>query len=246
MSKNKWIKTFNPSASASLRLICFPYAGGSAQVFKDWQQQLPPFVEVSAIQYPGRGSRFSEPSITDLTEMVDKIENNLIPFLNRPFAFFGHSMGAGIAFELTRKLQKRGLRPRYLFVSGRNAPHVRIDKDDVHTLPDDEFREKLKSMNGTPHEVLEHPELMELMLPLLRADFTLSETADFDLETELGCPMVAFGGEKDEDVSAESIEGWGRYSGTFQWHMLAGDHFFLAPEQQMDELLRELSRYLSN
>jgi len=245
VKKNKWVKVFSKPAHSTMRLICFPFAGGSAQVFKDWAQDLPSFVEVCAIQYPGRGSRFTEPMITDLNTMVDAIQPNLMSFLNKPFAFYGHSMGAGISFALSASLQKQGIRPKHLFVSGRNAPHVNVDREITHTLPDDEFRAKLSSMNGTPPEVLEHPELMELMLPMLRGDFTLSETSVFDMDTRLACPMTALGGEKDENVPLEGIEGWGKYTkSTFTSHMFPGDHFFL--QQDTDMLLGHLNSYLKN
>ncbi|MDJ0835248.1 MAG: thioesterase domain-containing protein [Acidobacteriota bacterium] len=243
--KNKWLKVFSQSGHAAVRLICFPYAGGSAQVFKNWAKWLPKSIELCALQYPGRGSRFTEPAITDMTEMLDALEANLTGVLDKPFVFFGHSLGAGIAFDLTRRLEKKGFEPKYLIVSGRNAPHVEVDREEVHSLPDPEFQAKLAEMNGTPQEVLDHPELMELMLPLLRADFTLSETAEFDKETKVNCPMAAFGGLKDEDVPEEGIEGWGKYSDNFKYHMLPGDHFFLAAEQSEEALLRGIVGYIT-
>ena len=243
-NKNKWVKEFPKPGAATLRLICFPYAGGSAQVFKDWGKLLPASIELCAVQYPGRGSRFTEPAITDMGEMLDAIEANLGSYLNKPFAFYGHSLGAGLAFELTRRLEKKGVQPKCLIVSGRNAPHVETEHEEVHTLPDAEFQAKLAEMNGTPQEVLAHPELMELMLPLLRADFTLAETGDFDTETMINCPMRAYGGLTDEDVPLKGIEGWGKYSNNFKHHMLPGDHFFLADDQSEGDLLRSMVGYL--
>ena len=241
--QNKWLKTYSKPERVGIRLFCFPFAGGSAPYFKTWSGLLPSFIQLSAIQYPGRGSRFGEPLIGDMDAMVTSIEANLDGHLEAPYAFFGHSMGAGIAYALSRRLQAKGTGPEHLFVSGRNAPHLGR-KEQLHLLPDAVFSARLKDMNGTPPEVLAHPELMELVLPMLRADFGLSETAKLGTDSQVTCPMTAFGGDDDRDYPATGIEAWSRYtSGDFQYHILAGDHFFI--DHSKSELLGRIGQALA-
>lgn len=241
--KSKWVAKFSKSGAVKMRLFCFPYAGGNAQVFKAWGDQLPSTIEVCGIQPPGRSSRFTEPAFTDLEAMLGDLTAAIKPFLDKPFAFFGHSLGAAVSYELARRLQSQGFAPQIIFPSGRTAPHMPRKKPPIHHLPEDEFVDELKKMNGTPHEILANEELMELMVPMLRADFAMSDTYTFKPGTDLTCPMVAFGGVDDPDVDEESVRGWGEHAGgSFNYHMLPGDHFFLQGSQ--DQLLKLLMGYL--
>jgi medium-chain acyl-[acyl-carrier-protein] hydrolase len=170
----------------------------------------------------------------------------LLPYFDMPFAFFGHSMGASISFELARLLRREGRRlPLHLYISGRRAPHI-IDRDPpLHDLPEAELLEELRQLNGTPKEVLEHPELMTMMLPLLRADFSVAETYICETEPPLDIPITVFGGLADKDVTRDDLEGWQQHStASIKLRMLAGDHFFLNTSQQV--LLRLLSSELSS
>src|SRR5438105_12636226 len=156
---NPWFPGRADSPRATLNLFCFPYAGGAAQIFRRWQEAFPPEkqVQVYAVQYPGRASRLPEPPFTDCRAMVEALAPSVVPLTDRPFAFFGHSMGAIVAFELARLLRGRhGREPARLFVSGRRAPQVPSHERPTYELPDEEFIEELRRLNGTPSEVLEH------------------------------------------------------------------------------------------
>ncbi len=244
--QSPWLAYYKPNYRATLRLFCFPYAGGSALVFNKWQESLSPFVEVCPVQLPGRGNRLDVPPFTDMDSLVEAAGAALLPYLDMPFAFFGHSMGASISFELARLLRREGRRlPLHLYISGRRAPHI-IDNDPpLHHLPEAELLDELRQLNGTPKEVLEHPELMQMMLPLLRADFSVAETYMCKNEPPLNMPITVFGGLADKDIEREDLEAWREYStASFKLRMLEGDHFFLNTSQSM--LLRLLSSELTS
>jgi medium-chain acyl-[acyl-carrier-protein] hydrolase len=162
-----------------------------------------------------------------------------------PFAFFGHSMGAIICFELARYLRKQRLPvPLHLFASGCSAPQIPEEGPFDYDLPEPEFIEKLRVLNGTPKEVLEHQELMELMIPLLRADFALAQNYTYFPEPPLDCPITVFGGTQDIEIGQDRLEAWRKQTScSFALHMLAGDHFFLHTSQSI--LLPLLTERLS-
>src|SRR5256885_14054169 len=172
-----WFKPRQPNPQAKLRLFCFPYAGGTSSIFNSWPSQLPAWVEVCPIHLPGRAPRFREHPFTQLTPLVEGVAQATPPWLDRPFAFFGHSMGALIGFELIRALRKaQQPMPFCFFASGRSAPQRPPKILSTHRLPEPEFVQLLRRLNGTPREVLEHTELMRLMIPVIRADFEICET----------------------------------------------------------------------
>lgn len=242
-----WFSVAEPNPRASVRLFCFPYAGGDAQVYRAWPRHLPQTIEVVTARLPGRGLRIKEAPIRDLASMVAAVASAVTPYLDRPFAFFGHSMGALLSFELTRLLHERGGRgPAHLFVSGRRAPQIPNDQPNTFDLPDAEFVEYLRSLKGTPAEVFDHPELLELMLPLLRADFSVVETYQYRPGQDLGCPVTAFGGESDEEVSVEDIKAWGEQtSGRFDVRIMPGDHFFLNDSPTRSQMLEVIASELA-
>ncbi len=240
-----WLFCPRPNPQAALRLFCFPYAGGGASVYRRWPAGLPASVEVCGLRLPGHEGRFREPAFTRLTPLVDALAEALLPALDRPFAFFGHSMGALIAFELARRLHRDGRpTPRHLFLSARAAPQLHRP-DPCHNLPEPLFREHLRRLGGTPPEVLEHPELMKLLLPMLRADFAVCETYVHQPDEPLGCPITAFGGLDDPLPRREQLEGWRAHTRAgFRLHMLPGNHFFLHSAEP--RLLQVLSEELTN
>jgi len=232
-----WITCLQPNPRAALSFFCFPYAGGSATIFKTWADGLPRSVEVYAVQLPGRERRLQERPLTSMAELADSISRALRPYLTRPFAFFGHSMGAKLSFEVALNLRKQQApEPSSLIVSGCRAPHLPSTDALTYRLPESEFIEKLRRLNGTPREILEHPELMELLLPTLRADFQVVETYAPTLPVRpFGCPLTAYGGLLDAEVARADLEAWRVYtSADFVVRMLPGDHFFL---QQSESLL---------
>lgn len=241
---NSWFITLKPNPRARLRLFCFPYAGSGAKIYHTWAEQLPSDVEVYLARLPGREGRLREVPLTRLTSLVDLINSEIRPLLNKPFAFFGHSMGAIVAFELARILRREnGLEAEHLFISGRRAPQLPRDEPITYHLPDPEFTQALRDLNGTPNAVLEHPELMNLMMPLLRADFEVCQTYSFEPQAPLTCSMTIFGGLQDRDVPRESLVAWREQTTSpCNVRMLPGDHFFLHSSQAL--LLRVLNREL--
>lgn len=240
-SKTPWVLPLRPNPKALLQLFCFPYAGGNPSIFRIWPGGLPADIEVCAVQLPGHGGRLREPPFTNLEALVGILSQGLTSQFDRPFAFFGHSMGAIIAFELARALEKEvQSRLLHLFVSGRQAPQFPDVELPSYNLPEPQFIEKLRLLNGTPREVFDQPELMQIMIPVLRADFELVQTYRFSPSLPLGCPITAFGGLEDTDVTEESLRGWREHTtASFRSRMFEGDHFFLQTAQPA--LLRALS-----
>lgn len=245
-SPTPWLPGYREKPGAQTRLFCFPYAGGNAGSFRPWSNLLPNSVQVLAVQPPGRGERLSEPPFKHLPDLIDVLGPTFLPFLDRPFGFFGHSMGALIGFELTRWLRRtKNPLPVHFFVSGRRAPQFNEEELPSHDLPEAEFIERLRELNGTPHEVLDHPELMKLMIPLLRADFSVCETYRHEVEPPLNCPMTVFGGLGDVEVPRERLEPWKEHTtSTFSLHMLPGDHFFIHSAQ--NEITRVIAQKLTS
>lgn len=243
--KTSWLSYYKPNPRSDIRLFCFPYAGGSAVIYRAWADHLPKNIEICPVQLPGRGTRLREQPFTRLMPMVEALAPALLPYLDRPFAFFGHSMGAAIAFELARHLRQHYWRePEHLFVSGRNAPQIPDPKPFTYNLPDAEFVEEVRRLNGTPKEVLEHPELMQLMLPLLRADFAVVQTYAHAVCEPLSSPITAFGGLLDHEVKREYLEAWRKQTAArFSLRMFPGDHFFLQTSQEL--VLKALSQELT-
>lgn len=232
---NAWVGNPKPDGRASVRLFCFPYAGGSSLIFRAWPGILPSNIEVCPLNLPGRGFRFHEPPFTRIESLVEAAAQAILPYLDKPAAFFGHSMGALISFELIRYLRRHhSFQPSYLFVSGRMAPQVNDLDPPTYDLPEDEFIQELRRLSGTPREVLENSELMRLMLPVLRADFSVCQTYSYSEGEAIDCPITAFGGLQDFDVPRESLEAWAEHTKTaFRLRMLQGDHFFIRNEQHL-------------
>jgi medium-chain acyl-[acyl-carrier-protein] hydrolase len=243
-STTPWIVHSKPNPYAELRLFCFPYAGGSALVYRQWQHVLPATIEICPVQLPGRGARLHEPPFKSLGPLVESIARALFPYVDKPFAFFGHSMGAIIIYELARLLRAEGHKgPEHLFVSGRRAPHLESREPPLFNLPDAEFFQELRRLGGTPTEVLEHPELMQIMEPLLRADFSVAENYVHSEGEPLDCPITVFGGLQDEFTNRDDLEGWRRHtSAPCTIRMFNGGHFFLNTAQPL--LLRVLGMEL--
>lgn len=241
---NPWVLNPSQKANARLRLFCFPYAGGGAAIYRAWPAGLPKSVEVRPVQLPGREGRLREAPFSSLRPMVEAVGEALLPLLDMPFAFFGHSMGGILSFELARWLRREhGLAPEHLFVSARWAPQV-IDEDPpTYNLPEAEFLEEVRSLNGTPEEVLKHPELLQLILPLLRADFEVCQAYTYEAEPPLNCPLTVYGGLMDETVERHKLEGWREHTtGPFTLRMFPGNHFFLNSDRSL--LLHTLSQDL--
>jgi medium-chain acyl-[acyl-carrier-protein] hydrolase len=225
----KWIPGTDPARlrGDNVRLLCFPFAGGGASAFAPWCGGKP-WADIRAIQYPGRETRWSDPPFATIASMVEAIAVDLRPLWDRPFAFWGHSFGALVAFELTRELRRRGWSlPSQLFVSGARAPDL-PPKKSIHHLPDDEFVRELASFNGMQSEIMENADLLSVLLPVIRADFRLFEEYEMEPGQPLPVPISAFGGLEDEHVPIGDLLAWASHtSSTFRPRFVAGDHFFL-------------------
>jgi len=241
---DSWISFRKPGPKSRLRLFCFPSAGAGALIFRTWSDRLPADVDVCPVQLPGRGARLMERPFTRLSPLVEALAQGLAPLLDMPFAFFGHSLGTLVSFELARRIRKQyGVHPVRLFVSAGHAPQIPYRAPSINTLPDKEFLAELRRLNGTPSELLDHEELMEIMLPILRADFALYETYVYSIEPPLNCPISAFGGLQDRRVSDSDLEAWrAQTSVSFSLQMFPGDHFFLKQPLLLRALSDELQR----
>ncbi len=232
-----------------LRLFCFHYAGATAAIFRSWRKALPDWVQLIAVQLPGRDYRMSEPLLSDAEPVVAELAQAVPALLDRPFVFFGHSMGALIAFDLARILRERGLRQPHLFVaSGRNAPQFRWRDAGVEALPDDVFIATVRDYNGTPEALIDEPAMRDLWMPRLRADLTISATYRYEEQPPLGCPFLVLHGTDDGLVSDAGLRGWlTETSGPVRYVRYPGNHFFLHSDEQLvlADLSRELERLLA-
>ncbi|MCF6439126.1 thioesterase domain-containing protein [Pseudoalteromonas luteoviolacea] len=221
--------TENPQAK--MRLFCFPAAGGGTLAFRGWAQQLPSDIEVRPIRLPGREMRIGEACFDDAYQAADALADGLSDYLDKPFAFFGHSMGSLLAFELTRSLRRRGgPMPQILMVSGRRAPSLPLSRSLYHTLPDTQFVDVLRThyAGGTSETVLQEAQLMALFMPVIRADFAITDVYSYASEAPLDCPIHAFGGEDEPEFGVAELDAWrNETSGYFNRTLFAGDHFYL-------------------
>ena len=224
-----WVRYLLPNARARARLFCFPYAGAGSSTFRAWAAELRSDVECIAVQLPGREDRLTDPPFIHLMPLVETLAEVLADYLDQPFLFFGHSMGALIGFELARRLQnQRRAQPACLIVSAHRAPHLPDRWPPIHALPDPLFMDALRRLSGTPEVILQNHELRQLLLPVLRADFAVCETYHFAAAPPLACPIFALGGLQDGQVSHEEMRGWRLHTqGAFRLEMIPGDHFFL-------------------
>jgi surfactin synthase thioesterase subunit len=243
VNSSSWFVCPRVDPNIETRLFIFPYAGGGPAAFGGWFADHPSHIEAWVAHYPGRGSRHNEPPIEELNTLADGLSQAIQPLLDKPFALFGHSMGGLIAFELTRHLQDNHLpQPAILFVSGCGAPHLPDPYPPIHTLPDAEFLKALKQLNGLPAELLQLRDTMELLLPILRADFKAVESYRYIPNVSLlDVPIVAYGGLEDSRVSRARLEGWASHTNSrFKSIFFPGDHFFI--HRVKDEVMRSIAK----
>lgn len=228
---NLWFPALAMRPGARVRLFAFPHAGAGAAAFARWEEKLPAAVSVCPVRLPGRESRLSEPAFSDMRALVEALGEAVRPHVRQPFAFFGHSMGAGVAFELARWLRRNRLPlPAALIVSGARAPRFRARPLGLPEPGDEEFLEEIRRREGMPEEVLNDAELMRLILPPIKADTMLYRNWVCEPEEPLACPIRAYGGADDAHVSREHLEGWAEEtSAGFALRLLPGGHFYLRP-----------------
>jgi medium-chain acyl-[acyl-carrier-protein] hydrolase len=234
-----WIESLDESAT--VRLFCFPHVGGTSAVFRAWSTDGG--IDICPVQLPGREKRLMERPFDRLRPLVQTMAR-VLPF-DKPFAFFGHSLGALVSFELARELRRQNRQgPAHLFLSAHAAPQLPSRHPEPrHLWPDVQLIEELRRLGGTHELILQDTSLMRMLLPMLRADFALNETYCYGPEKPLRCPIAAFGGEQDLEVNEIELAGWREHTeGDFTLRMFPGDHFYL--NSAKSELLQQISSAL--
>jgi medium-chain acyl-[acyl-carrier-protein] hydrolase len=227
-SPYSWFEPLSRAKVPRLRLFCFPHAGGSADVCRAWQRWLPEELDICLVHLPGHGRNMGEQPFTRLAPLVSAVADYINHETTIPHGLYGHSMGALICFELARELCRHGPGPQHLFVSGHGAPQWPRSRPPIFNLPHAEFISELKRLNGTPAELFDNPELLELFLNILRADFEILDTYEYRDMEPLSCPITVYGGLADQHVSTASCHAWERQtSATCTVRMFKGDHFFI-------------------
>lgn len=239
-SANKWLLQGTTQQAVHLRLFCFPHAGGNANNYIHWQNSLSPGIQLCVLQLPGRGSRIQDAALDSMDDLVAAIVEGISPYLDKPFAFFGHSMGAIVAYEVSQRLRALNkAMPRQLLVSSCRGPGIPRPYADIHALPFDELLASLGELNGTPTEALANRELMTMMEPSIRADFKIIETRVYTEQAPLNLPITALGGKQDPSVSAQDLQAWRQHTDSGFWlKLFDGDHFYHVSSEQA--LLRQI------
>lgn len=232
-TRERWISSRDRVQGATLRLFCLPHAGAGASAYQTWKREMPPSVELCPVRLPGREMRLRESPYSNSRLLVQEMSEMLLADCDIPYAIFGHSMGAVLAYELAQALRERGApEPVGLFLSGRVAPHLELSAKPLHGLAHDRFLAALEARyGGLPREVLEDQEMLDFYLPILRADLRLIETYRYDSKPALNCPVLVTAGTGDTSVWMDGLEAWKEHtSGPFELKTYPGGHFYLSGE----------------
>ncbi|TCP65798.1 thioesterase II family protein [Baia soyae] len=229
---------------SKIKLLCLPYAGGSARVFLDWKNDLHADIELIPVELPGRGKRFGEALISDFHQLVEDIYQNIKNEISGPYCFFGHSMGSLIVFEVMRKLKaEKQPMPMCCILSGKNPPHVPL-RNHIHALDDEEFLAKIFGYGGTPAEMLHNQELASIFLPIIRSDFQAIELYEPPADREqMDCPFVVFYGTEDPYVSTDLVKEWSLYTtSSCEFYAYSGGHFFI--QEKREQVVEQVNSVL--
>ncbi|MFW6681520.1 MULTISPECIES: thioesterase II family protein [Acetobacteraceae] len=235
------VRRFVSSPEAVERLFCFPYSGAGASVFLPWSRSFPERIEVCAIEYPGRGSRSVEPLLTSVDDVVNHGIDGLSSFLDKPFSVLGYSLGAFVAFEWLHKLRKLGgPAPSNFFVCACRAPQVQATRPLLHPVPGREFIDAVqRRYGGIPSVILNEPELLARLLPILRADLSAAELYSRPEKSPLSCAIHVFGGTRDQSTRRDDLAPWSSHTNAgFSLRMIEGDHFLISSKKKtLEELV---------
>lgn len=223
-----WLRNYHPAPGARTRLICFPHAGGSASYFFPVSAALSPEFDVLALQYPGRQDRRTDPFVDTIDELADQLYDVLAPVMEGPVAFFGHSMGAVLAFEVARRLEERDDNgPVTVFASGRRAPS-KVRDENVHLRDDAGIVKEMRMLGGTDSRVLSDPELLDMVLPAIRNDYRAVERYSRGTEARVSAPIVVMTADDDPRTTVEEARAWEEHTtGGSALHTFSGGHFYL-------------------
>jgi surfactin synthase thioesterase subunit len=245
MLRRKCFVIPKPNRQAAMRLFCFPYAGGNANAFFSWTNKLPDNIELVVFQMPGRVERSSEPLHQEMASVISELYEALPLLSDKPFCFFGHSLGSKVVIELSAHLQVLGGRmPSHIFVSGSLAPHLKNHSKMLYNLPKQEFINELSELNGTPKEILENVEFMSYLEPMLRADFKLAETYQYKRRIIINSDVTILGGINDIDIPKCKQNRWSElFKGNAEHFMFNGGHFFI--DEAQEDVLACVNRVLN-
>lgn len=247
MIHSSWFLHHDSFRQASLhsefRLLCFPHSGGGASIFRKWSTYLPNTFEVYPVQLPGRENRFREPLLQSMESVIEELWPQVIPLLDKPLALFGHSLGALIVFELAKKIEANRIQQKVILFVSACLPPAYIDHSfPLHTLNNEEFIVQLNSYGAMPKQLLENREALNLLLPCLRADFSIFETYSCSTHFPMQMPIIAIGGDNDALVDSNRLLDWQNYtSGLFETHLFPGGHFYYYHEAQ--ELCKKIELF---
>ncbi|UCG70212.1 MAG: thioesterase [Thermoplasmata archaeon] len=247
VTQNPWFYVPKPNCKAKLKLFCFPYAGGTAEIYYAWPYDLPEEIEMLAIHYPGHIPRSNERLFTRISKLVEAISGEIVRYTDKSYAFFGHSMGALVAYELSRRFASEGRKmPEYLFLSARRAPHIPVIHPHMHKLTKEEWISVMRCFNMVPEEVIKNMKLLEKILPVIKADFEMVETWQFDAQTPpLDIPVCVFGGINDNLAPKKDIEAWEKMTRKkFNAYFFPEKHFFIMKDEVRIQLITILVNML--
>lgn len=245
--QSKWYKNFRETPHCKMRMFCFPHAGGSAQDYKKWLAYLPMDIELLVAQMPGRAERMQEKLCTNFNELIDSFLTAIIPFLDKPYFFVGHSLGGSIAFEVARAIRRiEHIMPTSMIIIGRGGPNIQESRP-RYNAPDKEFIAYLKSQSGTDEKIFEDVEVLKFFLPIIRNDMMLADTYHnfYQKESPLSCPIHVFFGSKEADITQEMVAEW-KYetSSNFTVEQFDGNHFFL--HEQPETVIKRIFELVSH
>lgn len=233
-----WVRRFHPADGAATQLLCLSHAGGSASYFFGVSRALSPEIDVLSVQYPGRQDRLREPGLSSVDALADGLVAAIEPLLTRPVTIFGHSLGATLGFEVALRLESAGVTPTALFASGRPAPS-RHRSERTYLSDDAGLLANVKALGGTDTTLLDDEDVLRMVLPAIRSDYTAAETYSYRPGTRVSCPVIALTGDRDPKVTVDEASSWREHTtGDFDLVVYPGAHFFL--NQHVADILRRI------